>query len=840
MDDAGYIVTGWLLPIDSTVITPLTMTNLGNGSYTLSHVISTSNKSPDGAYPILITATDKAGNTKQIIVSLELKNTTPMYGLSVDPALPPIVKNGHVLTFVYSGAETNMPTTTISLQFDNHPNLLQINGSSTSDLILRDNGIAPDKVANDGIYMGTCAVNTNIEGTITIYATIVNSVGNVMNPWTAIRVDNTPPDIADISVAYPAGQVKAKEGDAIVINVGVTDDMLSMVKLDTHELNGESAEEMSYNAASGMYTAQVIVVDTPSGAKTITITATDEAGNVATKTALVMIDNQLPRFNLLDTDRSLYKNGWTITVTCALDDSSYKVSADFSSLDKGYLVGSESVSRQGNTYTITYRITGSNTMSNGVYSIPVKAIDGAGNIDIRSISVELNNLGRIGVFSVVPNRAKFGDKVVFTYTSYRSGLMITIPAVSNSGIGTLSLSDEDNDGVYMASVTITGTSTGTYTIIAEVRDDKGKLFSTSTVQLYLRTIPPQIALPGELYMNIEPKPTNIAGKWEVYYDHINLTGTISDVVTCIWWENKDKYGRIMGPIPYNKFFFDDIYLEQGTNTIVVFASDDIGNIASQTLTLLYIKPWVTVQIGVNGGVVPCPNGSSVILPQGALQETVNVSINALPPEIEKEDKKPQDSNIELMGIPHQVEPNMVFHKPVVIELAYTDLELERLANRLGTTTAAIRQMLVIFFWDEYSHDWIEVGGKVSMGTNTVSVTVNHATIYDIGLDVKKVAANKVFVYVTRNPFKFGEQTQFVADLPTEVMVSIRIFDLSGDLVRTVIKDKNFADGENVNLGAWDGLNDCSDFVGTGIYVYQVELRYNGRVERITKPIVVVK
>ncbi|MEK7813004.1 MAG: choice-of-anchor X domain-containing protein, partial [Candidatus Desantisbacteria bacterium] len=366
MDGAGYVITAWLLPIDSTAVSPLVMTDMGNGTYTLASTISLVNKSPDGSYPILITATDKAGNVKQISVSLQLKNTTPMYGLSVDPALPPVVRNGHMLTFVYAGAETNLPTTTISLNYDGHPNLLQINGSATTDLILLDNGIAPDKVANDGVYMGTCAVNTTIEGTITVYAAIVNSVGNVMNPWTAIRVDNTPPQIDNISVAYSAGQSRAREGDVISINVEVTDAMLSVVKLDAHELNGESAEEMSYNPVSGMYTAQVSVVDTTSGAKTITITAVDEAGNVSTSTALVTIDNQLPRFNMLDTDRSLYKNGWTMTVTAVLDESSY-VSADFSGLDNTYKIGTVTPLSSG-THTITYLIGTANTMPNGVYS----------------------------------------------------------------------------------------------------------------------------------------------------------------------------------------------------------------------------------------------------------------------------------------------------------------------------------------------------------------------------------------------------------------------------------------------------------------------------------------
>ncbi|MEK9149348.1 MAG: hypothetical protein AAB267_04805, partial [Candidatus Desantisbacteria bacterium] len=93
------------------------------------------------------------------------------------------------------------------------------------------------------------------------------------------------------------------------------------------------------------------------------------------------------------------------------------------------------------------------------------------------------------------------------------------------------------------------------------------------------------------------------------------------------------------------------------------------------------------------------------------------------------------------------------------------------------------------------------------------------------------------VYLTRNPFKLGQDTTFVFALPKPGRIWLRIFDLSGDLVRELV-----AGERDVKERKWDGLNDVSDrYVGSGIYIYQFRVEYDdGKIEQIKKPVGIVK
>jgi hypothetical protein len=487
-----------------------------------------------------------------------------------------------------------------------------------------------------------------------------------------------------------------------------------------------------------------------------------------------------------------------------------------------------------------------------MYSIPVRATDVANNIAEMSTSVELNNMDVIGRLSVIPDRVKNRGEVEFVYTSHLRGIDVIIPAdeMQKIGIaGTLTLTDEDYNGVYVAKTRVIVDTTGTFTIEAEVRDTTGSLFSQPQVVLYIQVEPPELTPPDVLYATIEPRPVFKLGRWEIYRDHIHLMGTVSRTAVRVWWESGERRGRVIGPIPNGIFFFDDIYLKPGTNTIYVYAMDDVGNVGTSTLSLYYNVPKVTEEVGVNGGIVKCPDGSKVEIPAGALLDVADISINALAPDVEQATKQPVSANIMLMGIPHEFGPvDRVFHKPVVITIAYTDLDIERFSERAGMNID--EEALVLFFWSDESCDWIKAGGIVNTASKTVSVRVNHFTIFDIGVDISDIQRiqtknNKLYVYLDVNPFKHGQESNFVAKLPDDtIRLSIRIFDLAGDLVRVVVEDSDCTDkvGKGyVNIGAWDGKNDYGEYVGTGVYIYQVEIELrNGTKQRICKPIGVVK
>ncbi len=97
--------------------------------------------------------------------------------------------------------------------------------------------------------------------------------------------------------------------------------------------------------------------------------------------------------------------------------------------------------------------------------------------------------------------------------------------------------------------------------------------------------------------------------------------------------------------------------------------------------------------------------------------------------------------------------------------------------------------------------------------------------------------------VMNYPNPFTESTQFSfehnqTDQPLEV--TIRIFSMSGQLVRT-ITDQYFAGGYKYNSLAWNGTNDGGSRLIQGMYIYKILVRnYDGSVSEETDKLIILK
>jgi bacillolysin len=69
------------------------------------------------------------------------------------------------------------------------------------------------------------------------------------------------------------------------------------------------------------------------------------------------------------------------------------------------------------------------------------------------------------------------------------------------------------------------------------------------------------------------------------------------------------------------------------------------------------------------------------------------------------------------------------------------------------------------------------------------------------------------------PNPFNPTTTITFSLPQESEVSLKIYDISGSLVRTLVNDKRLAGKYNV---VWDGQNDNGVRVSSGVYIYRIE------------------
>jgi len=77
-----------------------------------------------------------------------------------------------------------------------------------------------------------------------------------------------------------------------------------------------------------------------------------------------------------------------------------------------------------------------------------------------------------------------------------------------------------------------------------------------------------------------------------------------------------------------------------------------------------------------------------------------------------------------------------------------------------------------------------------------------------------------FILDDAHPNPFNPQTTIAYELPTQVAVSLRVFDVSGRLVRVLVDDRFIEPGRNEAI--WNGRDDAGRQVASGTYFYRLE------------------
>ncbi|MHB8158844.1 MAG: T9SS type A sorting domain-containing protein [Desulfocucumaceae bacterium] len=80
-----------------------------------------------------------------------------------------------------------------------------------------------------------------------------------------------------------------------------------------------------------------------------------------------------------------------------------------------------------------------------------------------------------------------------------------------------------------------------------------------------------------------------------------------------------------------------------------------------------------------------------------------------------------------------------------------------------------------------------------------------------------------------NPFK--QSTMINYQLPKTGMVSLKVYNITGQLVRTLVNTRMTAGSYSYN---WDGKDDRKKAIGNGIYFYQLQV--DGTVTKTNKMI----
>ncbi len=87
-----------------------------------------------------------------------------------------------------------------------------------------------------------------------------------------------------------------------------------------------------------------------------------------------------------------------------------------------------------------------------------------------------------------------------------------------------------------------------------------------------------------------------------------------------------------------------------------------------------------------------------------------------------------------------------------------------------------------------------------------------------GPDVSGIPSG--FVLSPNYPNPFNPSTSFTFTLPIDKRISVRIYDVTGRLVRTLVNDESYTAG--THQATWDGTNDARMRVASGTYLYTLE------------------
>ncbi|MBI4422389.1 MAG: hypothetical protein HY554_01600, partial [Elusimicrobia bacterium] len=159
------------------------------------------------------------------------------------------------------------------------------------------------------------------------------------------------------------------------------------------------------------------------------------------------------------------------------------------------------------------------------------------------------------------------------------------------------------------------------------------------------------------------------------------------------------------------------------------------------------------------------------------------------------------------------DPNFRFTKSA------TGFSLKISVESVRRLQAAAVSQLVLFYWDGVS--WVKLGAVGEPVNGEIEIQVRRPALFALRYDT--AASEFKLTKVSPRIFSPGDsnpdvnRARFQFENPTGDIVTLRIFDRSGALVRT--------NGtlDNSNVIAWDGRDDKGAVVKGGVYLYQLDV-----------------
>ena len=452
------------------IVTDMAMTESASdpGSYSASFTV-VSEHHPDGSYDVTVS-----------INGASLKSPIQ---LTIDSVEPTVTATAEGMLFkneddvIISGTASDAGSGLESVMAD----VSQLDPSQKEKVTLT--------VDATGAYTHTVTVNAD-DTSKTVTVTATDNAGNTAKAEVMVSVDSTPPEVTNAS----ADPMNVKNGDTVVVSAMVTG--ATSVSADVSALNATTPSvALMDDDADGTYTGSVMV--TAEGNQlmvTITVTATDDAGNSGTGTAMVTLDNTAPEIAGISVP-AYAKNGDMVTISADVKGAT-TVSATVAQLDTTQLTVPLMDDDADGTYTGMVTISMDNTAADGAKEITITATDDARNQGMGSATVNLDNTVPTVTVTITPSRARNGHASTITAVVSEAAIERVSADIAElydkqPRTEVMSLSDEDGDGTYTGSHTIrenNEAANGTKTVTVTATDKAGNEGSGSATVDLINTI----------------------------------------------------------------------------------------------------------------------------------------------------------------------------------------------------------------------------------------------------------------------------------------------------------------------------------------------------------------
>ena len=520
-----------------------------------------------GTNTIDIRATDTAGNTFVKTVVINRDNVAPSISISLPASNP----------FYTTAASIGMSGTSSD---NTGVNLVdyQVNGGAFT--------------AASGTTSWTISAVSLVAGSNTVNVRATDLAGNTMIASTTIIRDNTPPTV---SITTNGGANFATNTTPLAL-AGTSSDNF-VVSSVTWTNNGGGS-----TAATGT-TSWTASVPLASGNNAIVVTATDAAGNTATASITVTLDQVAPTVTITaPTSAATYYTATTPLTTLAGTASDNVLVANVQ-----YRVNGGAFTATGGTVS-SWNVP-SIALSAGSNTVDVKATDTAGNTFTKTLTVVLDTSApSAAITSPASNPAYVTSSPVAMAGTASDNFLVAlvewrvVPGAFAAASGTTSWT--------VGSVPL---AAGSNTIEIRATDGAGNTFVTSTV-IILDNQAPTVAITTNGGANFTTNATPLA-----------LAGTASDnflVSQVQWSDNGGSYSAATGTTSWTA----SVPLVAGANAIVVRATDGAGNQSTASITVTYSTTAPTVTITIPTTNPSFVTGSSTITLGGTASDTTGIKM----------------------------------------------------------------------------------------------------------------------------------------------------------------------------------------------------------------------